>query len=36
MADRIVVMYRGAIVGQCKADASQRDRIGAMMAGHAA
>lgn len=36
VADRIVVMYRGRIVGECKADPAERDRIGAMMAGHAA
>ena len=35
VADRIVVMYRGRIVGECKADPAERDRIGAMMAGHA-
>jgi simple sugar transport system ATP-binding protein len=36
VADRIVVMYRGRIVGECKADPAERDRIGAMMAGQAA
>jgi simple sugar transport system ATP-binding protein len=36
VADRIVVMYRGRIVGECKADPSERDRIGAMMAGQQA
>ena len=34
IADRIVVLYRGRIMGQCDADASQRERIGAWMAGH--
>jgi simple sugar transport system ATP-binding protein len=33
VADRIVVLYRGRIVGTCAADPSQRERIGAMMAG---
>jgi ABC-type uncharacterized transport system ATPase subunit len=36
VADRIVVMYRGRIVGECRADPAERDRIGAMMAGQAA
>jgi simple sugar transport system ATP-binding protein len=34
VADRIVVMYRGRIMGECPARVSQRARIGAMMAGH--
>ncbi|CAN5135193.1 ABC transporter ATP-binding protein [soil metagenome] len=36
VADRIVVLYRGRIMGECEANATQRDRIGAWMAGHAA
>ncbi len=35
VADRIVVLYRGRIMGSCAADPSERQRIGAMMAGHA-
>jgi ABC-type uncharacterized transport system ATPase subunit len=34
VAHRIVVLYRGRIMGECVAHASERDRIGAMMAGH--
>ena len=34
VAHRIVVLYRGRIMGECAAHASERDRIGAMMAGH--
>ena len=34
VADRVVVLYRGRIMGTCKADASERPRIGAWMAGH--
>ncbi|MDM0015822.1 ABC transporter ATP-binding protein [Variovorax sp. J22P168] len=34
VADRIVVLYRGRIMGQCDAHLSQRERIGAWMAGH--
>jgi ABC-type uncharacterized transport system ATPase subunit len=34
VAHRIVVLYRGRIMGECGAHAGQRDRIGAMMAGH--
>jgi general nucleoside transport system ATP-binding protein len=34
VADRIVVLYRGCIMGSCAADPSQREKIGAMMAGH--
>jgi simple sugar transport system ATP-binding protein len=34
VAHRIVVLYRGRIMGQCAARPSERDRIGAMMAGH--
>jgi simple sugar transport system ATP-binding protein len=33
VADRIVVLYRGRIVGSCAADPRERERIGAMMAG---
>ena len=33
VADRIVVLYRGRIVGTCAADPNERERIGAMMAG---
>jgi ABC-type uncharacterized transport system ATPase subunit len=33
VADRIVVLYRGRIVGNCAAGPAQRERIGAMMAG---
>ncbi|MGH6647217.1 ABC transporter ATP-binding protein [Aquabacterium sp.] len=35
VADRVVVIYRGRIMGECPADPTQRDRIGAWMAGHA-
>jgi simple sugar transport system ATP-binding protein len=35
VANRIVVLYRGRIMGACPADPSQRETIGAMMAGHA-
>jgi simple sugar transport system ATP-binding protein len=35
VADRIVVLYRGRIMGSCVADSAQREAIGAMMAGHA-
>ena len=34
VAHRVVVLYRGRVMGECVAHASQRDRIGAMMAGH--
>lgn len=34
VADRIVVMSRGRIMGECRADPGERDRIGAWMAGH--
>jgi general nucleoside transport system ATP-binding protein len=34
VAHRIVVLYRGRIMGECAAHAGERDRIGAMMAGH--
>ncbi|MGA2127925.1 MAG: ABC transporter ATP-binding protein [Xanthobacteraceae bacterium] len=36
VAHRIIVLYRGRIMGMCPADPGQRQRIGAMMAGHAA
>jgi len=35
VAHRVVVLYRGRIMGTCAADPGQRERIGAMMAGHA-
>jgi general nucleoside transport system ATP-binding protein len=35
VAHRVVVLYRGRIMGTCAADLEQRERIGAMMAGHA-
>ena len=35
VADRIVVLYRGRIMGSCPADPAQRETIGAMMAGQA-
>ncbi len=34
VADRILVMYRGRIMAECPAHPDQRDRIGALMAGH--
>jgi general nucleoside transport system ATP-binding protein len=36
VAHRIIVLYRGRIMGMCRADAAHRERIGAMMAGHVA
>jgi simple sugar transport system ATP-binding protein len=33
VADRIVVLYRGRVMGACPAGPEQRERIGAMMAG---
>ncbi len=33
VADRIVVLYRGRIMGSCVADPAHREAIGAMMAG---
>jgi ABC-type uncharacterized transport system ATPase subunit len=33
VADRIVVLYRGRIMGSCIADPARREAIGAMMAG---
>lgn len=35
VADRIVVLYRGRIMGSCAADPARRAEIGAMMAGQA-
>jgi general nucleoside transport system ATP-binding protein len=35
VCDRIVVLYRGKIVGERAADPAHRDAIGAMMSGHA-
>jgi general nucleoside transport system ATP-binding protein len=35
VADRIVVLYRGRIMGSCIADPARREAIGAMMAGQA-
>jgi ABC-type uncharacterized transport system ATPase subunit len=34
VAHRVVVLYRGRIMGTCKADPAERQRIGAWMAGH--
>ncbi len=34
VADRVVVMYRGRLMGGCRADPAERERIGAWMAGH--
>jgi ABC-type uncharacterized transport system ATPase subunit len=36
VADRIVVLYRGRVMGHCPAEPAQRERIGAMMAGQQA
>jgi len=36
VADRIVVLYRGRVMGHCAAEPGARERIGAMMAGHEA
>lgn len=36
VADRVVVLYRGRVMGECPAEPGQRDRIGAWMAGHEA
>jgi ABC-type uncharacterized transport system ATPase subunit len=35
VAHRIVVLYRGRVMGECKAEPQARDHIGALMAGHA-
>jgi ABC-type uncharacterized transport system ATPase subunit len=34
VAHRVVVLYRGRITGECRAEPTARDRIGALMAGH--
>ena len=34
IADRVVVLYRGRVMGSCGAAALDRERIGAWMAGH--
>jgi simple sugar transport system ATP-binding protein len=36
VADRVVVFYRGRIVGTCSANPANRERVGAMMSGQAA
>ncbi len=36
VADRIIVLYRGRIVGTCPADPAYREQVGAMMSGQAA
>ncbi len=36
VADRLLVMYRGRVMGECKPAPESRPRIGAWMAGHAA
>ncbi|MEJ2688299.1 MAG: ATP-binding cassette domain-containing protein, partial [Gammaproteobacteria bacterium] len=36
VCDRILVLYRGRIMGVCRSHPSERERIGAMMAGQAA
>jgi ABC-type uncharacterized transport system ATPase subunit len=36
VADRIVVLYRGRVMGHCRAEPAARERIGAMMAGQQA
>ena len=36
LAHRVVVLYRGRIMGECRADPAERGRIGAWMAGVAA
>ena len=33
VADRIVVLFRGRLMGHCRADPSERERIGTLMAG---
>ena len=35
VADRLLVMYRGRVMGECVAAPDSRARIGAWMAGHA-
>ena len=36
VADRVLVLYRGRIVGECPAEPGQRKRIGTLMAGQTA
>jgi simple sugar transport system ATP-binding protein len=36
VADRIVVMYRGRIVGECPASSGYREKLGSLMSGQAA
>jgi simple sugar transport system ATP-binding protein len=36
VADRLLVMYRGRVMGECDARGANRERIGAWMAGHPA
>ena len=33
VADRVLVMFRGRLMGSCRADPAERERIGAWMAG---
>jgi len=33
VADRIVVLFRGRLMGHCPAEPAQRERIGTLMAG---
>jgi len=35
VAHRVIVLYRGRIMGTCAAEPERRETIGAMMAGHA-
>ncbi len=35
VADRLLVMYRGRVMGECAVSSADRARIGAWMAGHA-
>lgn len=34
VADRVVVLYRGKIMGECPAEPAQREHIGALMSGY--
>ena len=36
VADRVIVLYRGRVVGACPADPAYREQVGAMMSGQAA
>jgi simple sugar transport system ATP-binding protein len=36
VSSRVLVIYRGRIVGEARASSANRDAIGAMMSGHAA